>query len=283
MNWGFERGLIYSRKEDIHGVLGGQQQGGIITPVRAAVVIAITGEKGIGHGYDDRELPDKTFEYFGAGRFGPMQLTDRNKGLFEHSRNGKSLLLFRDEKRKGLRFLGEYVCDGFEWRDAPDENNTVRTAIVFKLVPLDKINDAVDVGTKSSDLELQHPKLRLDELRKLAQQASKPSVPGKTKLGTVYERSQIVRAYVLARANGMCEFDKKPAPFSREDGEPYLEPHHIERLSDGGPDAPKSIIALCPNCHRRAHSGADRAAFKAELVDLMRAIEQSSILTFQQK
>ena len=148
MTWGFERGCIYNRKSDIHDVFGGQQQGGIITPAEAAVVIAITGEKGIGHGYDDRELPDSTFEYFGAGRLGPMKLTDRNKGLLEHSQNGKSLLLFRDESRKRLRFLGEYICDGFEWRDAPDESKAIRPAIVFKLVPLDKINETVDACPK---------------------------------------------------------------------------------------------------------------------------------------
>lgn len=272
MSWGFERGRIYNRKDDIHRVFGGQPQGGIITPADAAVVVAITGEKGIGHGYNDRVLPDETFEYFGAGRFGPMSMTDRNKGLFEHSQNGKSLLLFRDEKRKQLRFLGEYVCDAFEWRDAPDESKNLRPAIVFKLVPLDKINDTIEVSNKQDGLH----KLSLEKLRNLAKDASKPSVPGKPTMGTVYERSRLVRAYVLARARGLCEYDNKRAPFLRENGEPYLEPHHIERLSDGGPDDPKSIIALCPNCHRRAHSGANRAAFKAELVHLMATIERGT-------
>ena len=93
-------------------------------------------------------------------------------------------------------------------------------------------------------------------------------------MGTVYERSRIVRAYVLARAKGLCEYERRPAPFVREDGEPYLEPHHIERLSDGGPDDPRSIIVLCPNCHRRAHSGANKAAFKAELIDMMGTLER---------
>jgi 5-methylcytosine-specific restriction protein A len=276
MTWGFERGRIYNRKNDIHGPFGGQPQGGIITPADAAVVIAITGEKGIGHGYDDRELPDKTFEYFGAGRFGPMTLSDRNKGLLEHSQKGKSLLLFRDEKRQRLRFLGEYVCDGFEWRDAPDENKQIRPAIVFKLVPLDKITETIDEDLEGGDTTKRPlSDLSLEELRKLAQAASKPSVPGTPRVGTVYERSRIVRAYVLARAKGLCEYEKKPAPFLREDGEPYLEPHHIERLSDGGPDDPKSVIALCPNCHRRAHSGAKKLAFKAELVGIMKTIERT--------
>ncbi|WP_117196414.1 hypothetical protein [Rhizobium terrae] len=205
MTWGFERGQTYNRRNDIHKVFGGQTQGGIITPADAAVVIAITGEKGLGHGYDDQELPDKTFEYFGAGRFGPMKLKDRNKGLLEHSQRGKSLLLFRDEKRKRLRFLGEYICDGFEWRDSPDAKKNIRQAIVFKLIPLDKINETVDDGPEGDEVKQRLSELSLDELRKLAKAASKPSVPGKPRVGTVYERSRIVRAYeTCARINPSC-------------------------------------------------------------------------------
>tara|TARA_R110000772_G_scaffold222322_2_gene332802 strand:- start:606 stop:920 length:315 start_codon:yes stop_codon:yes gene_type:complete len=37
----------------------------------------------------------------------------------------------------------------------------------------------------------------------------------------------------------------------------YLEPHHIRRLTDGGPDDPQYVIALCPNCHREVHSGVE--------------------------
>jgi HNH endonuclease len=37
----------------------------------------------------------------------------------------------------------------------------------------------------------------------------------------------------------------------------YLEPHHLRRVSNGGPDHPAHVISLCPNCHRRVHAGAD--------------------------
>ncbi len=75
-----------------------------------------------------------------------------------------------------------------------------------------------------------------------------------------YERSKAVRDYVLARANRVCESCERSAPFMRKDGSPYLEPHHIRRVSDGGPDHPSWVAAVCPNCHREIHHRKDGAA-----------------------
>jgi 5-methylcytosine-specific restriction protein A len=46
---------------------------------------------------------------------------------------------------------------------------------------------------------------------------------------------------------------------------PFLEAHHVRRLSDGGLDDPRWVIAVCPNCHRRAHYGADANEFNDSL------------------
>jgi 5-methylcytosine-specific restriction protein A len=51
MAWGFEIGRVYNRRRDIHARFGGQQQGGIITPAQHPLVIVITGEAGLDHGY----------------------------------------------------------------------------------------------------------------------------------------------------------------------------------------------------------------------------------------
>ncbi|WP_419809296.1 HNH endonuclease [Sphingomonas sp.] len=81
----------------------------------------------------------------------------------------------------------------------------------------------------------------------------------------MYVRSRDVRDYVLARAGGVCEGCAGPAPFATASGRPYLEAHHIRRLSDGGPDDPRHVAGICPNCHRRAHYASDRSAFNAVL------------------
>jgi 5-methylcytosine-specific restriction enzyme A len=78
---------------------------------------------------------------------------------------------------------------------------------------------------------------------------------------------------VLALAKGKCGACGATAPFLRPDGTPYLEPHHLRRVSDGGPDHPAHVIALCPNCHRRVHAGADGGTYNAKLNENMATIE----------
>jgi 5-methylcytosine-specific restriction protein A len=69
-----------------------------------------------------------------------------------------------------------------------------------------------------------------------------------------YERDEKIKKERLKIANSYCESCKSPAPFVRKtNGEPYLEVHHILPLSQGGADTLENTIALCPNCHRKAH------------------------------
>jgi predicted HNH restriction endonuclease len=72
---------------------------------------------------------------------------------------------------------------------------------------------------------------------------------------TLYKRNADVVAEVLKQAKGVCAHCKKPAPFLRKDGIPFLEVHHIEPLAYGGKDIIENAEALCPNCHRKKHFG----------------------------
>ena len=84
-----------------------------------------------------------------------------------------------------------------------------------------------------------------------------------------------MRRYVLMRAGGLCEGCDRPAPFERPNGEPYLEPHHTRRISDGGPDHPRWVIGLCPTCHRRVHCGADGGEYNQVLEAKLAGIEEA--------
>ena len=266
MSWGFEIGRTYNRRADIHTRFGGQQQGGIITPAEHPVVIIITGEAGLEHGYADRYRSDGVFEYFGEGQLGDMRLRAGNRAIADHSAQGKSLLLFR-KTSEGLRFEGEMVCDDYHHEQAPDRSGVERKAIVFELRALEAVVEKVANEHFPSGSSL-------GELRTLAMAAgAERSRVTSRHERTAYQRSRDIRNYVLARARGNCEGCKEQAPFLRPDGTPYLEPHHLRRISDGGPDHPAHVIALCPNCHRRVHAGADGGAYNSSLVESMLTIE----------
>jgi 5-methylcytosine-specific restriction protein A len=105
----------------------------------------------------------------------------------------------------------------------------------------------------------------MDELRTIALLKARPRVVAKRATTLYRARSKAIRLYVLQRANGHCEACGAAAPFVTAGGSPYLEPHHITRLADEGPDHPARVIGLCPNCHRRAQYADDAKAFKRVL------------------
>lgn len=90
---------------------------------------------------------------------------------------------------------------------------------------------------------------------------------------TTYRRSQTVHTSVLRRADGTCEGCAEPAPFTKRSGRPYLEPHHIRRRADGGPDHPQWVVALCPNCHCRVREGQDCTAYNEEFAERLDQLE----------
>lgn len=90
-----------------------------------------------------------------------------------------------------------------------------------------------------------------------ARLADAPRVPEKYQLTTTaFRRNADVIAEVLTRAVGNCETCLAPAPFQRaSNGMPYLEVHHMVPLAAGGCDTVENAVAICPNCHRKAHYG----------------------------
>jgi 5-methylcytosine-specific restriction enzyme A len=78
-------------------------------------------------------------------------------------------------------------------------------------------------------------------------------------------RDPEVKAWLLLNSNGICECCGSSAPFISKTGIPYLEIHHVKRLSDDGPDTPENAVALCPNCHRALHYSLDSSSILEKL------------------
>lgn len=105
------------------------------------------------------------------------------------------------------------------------------------------------------------------ELRFVDQFAIEPA-DGKLVTRFEFPRSQQVRAFVLARAGGVCELCGEKG-FTTRAGTIYLETHHVVPLSEHGEDSVSNVVAICPNDHRRAHVGEEASNIQQRLLALL--------------
>jgi 5-methylcytosine-specific restriction enzyme A len=265
----FEVGNIYDRRSEIHGLYRGQQYGGISTPADHPFVFLFTGEAGEQYGYRDGWDDNGVFLYTGEGQEGNMEFVRGNRAIRDHALEGKDIHLFQAlGKGKGYRYLGRFACSTWEFRRGTDVNGEARWVIVFHLLqPEDDDEPISSTASRAS----------LDRLRQHALDAASNAGQRKPREARriYHERSAAVREYVLARAAGACESCGQLAPFRRKDGTAYLEPHHTRRLSDGGPDHHRWVGAVCPNCHREMHHGAEGEGKNRRLQQHLGVLEQA--------
>jgi 5-methylcytosine-specific restriction protein A len=277
----FVPGEFY-RRRDLHAKYGGQRQGGISTPTRHPMIFLFTGESGHQYGYHDGPRDDGTFWYTGEGQVGDMQMKSGNQAISNHELNGKTLYLFEIVRKGGqVQYLGEATYLDHHVEVAPDRNNTPRKAIVFRL-SLDSVANGPEHPTVETNKAKENRALwemPLEKLRDLAASALPKDATPKQRIVNTYYRSEGVRVYVLRRANGRCEACDAPAPFATKQGQPYLEPHHIRRRADGGPDHPRWVAGICPNCHRRVHFAKDGAEYNERLAVRVGGIENTTEAT----
>lgn len=246
---------VYDRQTEIHDLFGGSSRSGISPSAKTPAIFIFTGDSGAQYGYEDTHGKDGIFTYTGEGQTNDMTLSKGNLAILQHAENGKALYLFESlGKSQGQRYIGEYDCASHEWRTGLDKQGNDRQIVVFNLVPAGRELDLIDCAEDDEETDTV---TSLAEARKLALAAAAGgTVGGKgSALRTIYQRSKRIADYVLRRAGGNCESCKEPAPFMKKNGSPYLEPHHVNRLSDGGLDHPRYIGAICPACHREIHHG----------------------------
>lgn len=156
-------------------------------------------------------------------------------------RGGKDLFSYQGVfKYVGL--VGE--ADGSKWFDLAKDDERAEV-VEDSTYTKQELAKQVEVARRST------PEQRKARLRSASKKPSRIWV-----LSAEFRRNPDVVAEVLERASGTCEACKEPAPFKRKsDGTPYLEVHHRIQLAHGGDDTVENAIALCPNCHRKAHFG----------------------------
>lgn len=108
-------------------------------------------------------------------------------------------------------------------------------------------------------------KLRREKKLPIPQGNATPSK--QIKESTSFSRDPKVVAWVLKNSNGICESCNEPAPFTKPNGDFYLEVHHLRRLADVGSDTIYNAVAVCPNCHRAVHYSNNKTLMISKLYD----------------
>jgi 5-methylcytosine-specific restriction protein A len=229
------------------------------------------------YGYYDGFQEDGIFWYTGEGQVGDMKLIRGNRAIRDARSEGKSIHLFEYVRRAHVRYIGACTCVGYHYQITRDRNGEPRRAIVFELA-IEGLGSEGAGNESSLVSEVTAGRLwtaPLAELRAAALSETPKQATVSERRVNARARSEAVRIYVLRRADGICEACDEPAPFVAKDGRPYLEPHHIDRLVDGGPDHPARVAAVCPNCHKRVHSGNDGDQYNQMIREYILAKEQS--------
>jgi 5-methylcytosine-specific restriction protein A len=271
----FIPGRLYNRR-NLHAQFGGQRYGGISTPKGYPFIFLFTGESGKAYGYRDGFQPDGTFWYTGEGQVGNQDFAAGNLATRDHELHRETLHLFEAQPREGwVQYLGEATYIQHHEEVAPDKNGDPRKVIVFEL--------ALDSRTAGESWKPEPPAdskedalwdLSMEDLWNLATKARQGKSSTERKKIEA-KRSNAVKVYVLRRASGTCEGCGSLAPFKTLKGRPYLEPHHLRRRADHGPDHPRWVAALCPNCHREVHYGEDGPKLNEQLAVTLGKLERA--------
>lgn len=259
----FVEGAEY-RRRDLHAKFGGQGQGGISTPARFPFIMIFTGDSGTEFGYRDGWQNDGSFYYTGEGQEGDMRFIKGNKAIRDHVLDGKDLHLFEYVRTGYVKYIGQMQHVGHHTRRSHDGKGQDREAIVFEIIRVGILNESF-----ADDTEVPQTNA-LQDLRRAALATATDQSTLSERILQTRKRSTAIRLYALGRAQGVCEACNKPAPFLTTEKVPYLEVHHLRRLSDGGPDHPEWVAAICPNCHRRAHYASDSSEFNKGIIDTVR-------------
>ena len=206
--------------------------------------------------YEDKWFGD-ILHYTGMGKTGDQDLLFmQNKTLAQSGTNGVKVHLFE------VLIPTEYIYHGVvSLADRPyqetqnGDDGVPRRVWMF---PLKLSNGGRSISEETftkylKEKEKSAKRLSLPELQKHAEQNETDKTSSRKVTSNVFIRDAFIAEYARRRANGICQLCEQEAPFSRKDGSPYLECHHIEWISNGGSDTIENTVALCPNCHRKMH------------------------------
>jgi 5-methylcytosine-specific restriction protein A len=278
-------GEKFHNRKDIWKLFGGQYQQGVMKFPGEDYVNVFFKEDGP---YPD-EIDAETgiIEYRGKGLKGEQKLTAGNKYL-EEARLSKSPARFWFRPAGGMWEFKSWVTV-FDRENIEEEDVQGNLAMRYlwflvpvvsehkELWPQEVLNAPISQISPNEINLVKNPRNLLTDYARIAKELEnnpttlntnqKPRTPQP-------KRRKRAKDIVIARAQGICENDKCSGmpPDVKNDGTPIFQVDHIVQLSDGGPDQPDNMIALCPNCHAAKTLGKERSEMTVRLkkIALMR-------------
>lgn len=215
--------------------------------------------------------PNETLKYFMYSHRGKFKKEYKYNAAIinSHQTNTPIYVFQKDGTRLLLKGIYRYESDH---QNLEDESRWFILQKVDTLAAKKPMTDEeyfYEIQKRVEKASQDTPQDRRRRLKEAEEKPEKLSVSS-----TQYKRNPDVIAEVLERADGVCEQCHQPAPFIRASNlTPFLEVHHKIPLSDGGTDTVGNAIAVCPNCHQKAHYGANVTTVAAGII-----IEDGKIL-----
>ena len=243
-------GGVYSNSDIVEAFKCGNMGGMRRAKKTGCLVIISDRTKGF---YVD-EWKDGILHYTGMGKKGDQVLTgNQNSTLYESDHNGVEVHLFEVEHATQYIYRGIVkLVDTPYQKNQLDNEGASRRVWIFPVKPL--VDMKVDENPNPAKLAKMAPKQLILNSNAVSSVDHEPKVSEVT----IYHRNPYLKEAVKRIADGKCQLCGKAAPFIDNYGEPYLEEHHVKKLSDGGADTIDNVVAICPNCHRKVHILNDR-------------------------
>ncbi len=229
---------------------------------------------------DEIDAETGVIEYRGKGLRGEQKLTAGNKYL-EDARLSKSPARFWYRPVGGLwefkSWVTVYDRENIEEEDV--QGNLAMRYLWFlvpvvsehkELWPQEVLNAPINQISPNEINLIKNPRNLLSDYARIAKELedNPTSLNSNQKPRTPQpKRRKRAKDIVIARAQGSCENDQCSGmpPDVKNDGTPIFQVDHIVQLSDGGPDQPDNMIALCPNCHAAKTLGKGRSEMTVRL------------------
>lgn len=215
---------------------------------------------------DTIDWKENTISYVGTGQKGDQNFyKGGNKRIYNSLKDKTDIYFFISNEQNKYYYFGKADLVKTYNRTSPDVDDLLRNTVIFdlKLEALNSIGEWSKLNKIYNQMyDEQQVKENKTAINKSTEQLIKSVkeyefINTKTNkritTSTVYHRNQYIVQLAKKFANGECQLCGHFAPFNDSDGQPFLEVHHIDWLSEGGKDGIENVIAICPNCHRKMH------------------------------